>query len=113
MAIKLTLLKSGELLISDAKELVSEETQTEPYAYVLTNPHSVITSHSNESSEKIDVIFRPWIVLSKDNQMVVPTDWVVTIVEPLDSIREMYVEKQKTFPKEETLDFKENKKDGD
>ena len=113
MAIKLTLLKSGELLISDAKELVSEETQTEPYAYVLTHPHLVITSHSNESGEKIDVIFRPWIVISKDNNVVVPTDWVVTIVEPLDSIREMYVEKQKTFPKVKTLDFKENKTDGD
>jgi len=112
MAIKLTLLKSGELLISDAKELVSSETQTEPYAYVLTNPHSVITSHSNESGEKIDVIFRPWIVLSKDNQMVVPTDWVVTIVNPIDSIEKMYLEKSKSFPEENKLLFTENKNDG-
>ena len=113
MAIKLTLLKSGELLISDAKELVQEDEQLEPYAYLLNRPHVVITSHRQEDTEQIDVIFRPWIVISKDSNVVVPTDWVVPIVEPLDSIREMYVEKQKTFPKEETLDFKENKKDGD
>ena len=113
MAIKLTLLKSGELLISDAKELVGEEDQLEPYAYLLNHPHTVIISHRQEDTEQVDVVFRPWIVISKDNNVVVPTDWVVTIVEPLDSIREMYVEKQKTFPKEKTLDFTETKKDGD
>ena len=113
MAIKLTLLKSGELLISDAKELAQEENQLDPYAYLLNHPHTVIISHRKEDTEQVDVVFRPWIVISKDNNVVVPTDWVVTIVEPLDSIREMYVEKQKTFPKEKTLDFTETKKDGD
>ena len=113
MAIKLSFLKSGELLISDAKELAQEENQLEPYAYLLNHPHTVIISHRQEDTEQVDVVFRPWIVISKDNNVVVPTDWVVTIVEPLDSIREMYVEKQKTFPKEKTLDFTETKKDGD
>ena len=113
MAIKLTLLKSGELLISDAKELAQEEKQLEPYAYLLNHPHTVIISHRQEDSEQVDVVFRPWIVISKDNNVVVPTDWVVTIVEPLDSIKKMYEDKQKTFPKENTLDFTENKKDGD
>ena len=35
--------------------------------------------------------------------MVVPTDWVVTIVEPLPSIKQMYLEKKQTFK-----DFKES-----
>ena len=113
MAIKLTLLKSGELLISDVKELAQEKEPLEPYAYLLNHPHAVIISHRQEDTEQVDVVFRPWIVISKDNNVVVPTDWVVTIVEPLDSIREMYVEKQKTFPKEKTLDFKETEKNGD
>ena len=113
MAIKLTLLKSGELLISDAKELAQEENQLEPYAYLLNHPHTVIISHRQEDTEQVDVVFRPWIVISKDNNVVVPTDWVVTIVEPLDSIKKMYEDKQKTFPKEKTLDFTETKKDGD
>ena len=43
MAIKLTLLKSGELLISDAKELAPTEDALEPYAYLLNHPHAVLT----------------------------------------------------------------------
>ena len=38
MSIKLTLLKSGETLISEMKELVAEESQQAP-AYLLENPH--------------------------------------------------------------------------
>jgi hypothetical protein len=45
--------------------------------------------------------------------MVVPTDWVVTIVNPIDSIEKMYLEKSKSFPEENTLLFTENKNDGD
>ena len=40
MSIKLTLLKTGEQLISDMKEL-SEERKDEPKAYLLENPHTV------------------------------------------------------------------------
>ena len=104
MAIKLTLLKSGELLISDAKELAQEENQLEPYAYLLNHPHTVIISHRQEDTEQVDVVFRPWIVISKDNNVVVPTDWVVTIVEPLPSIKQMYLDKKQTFKIEEETD---------
>ena len=40
MSIKLTLLKSGETLISEMKELVAEEEQ-QAHAYLLENPHKV------------------------------------------------------------------------
>ena len=40
MSIKLTLLKTGEQLISDMKELVAEG-KDEPHAYLLENPHTV------------------------------------------------------------------------
>ena len=43
MAVKLVLLKSGETLISEAKELVSDEKQARPHAYLLENPHTVRT----------------------------------------------------------------------
>ena len=54
-------------------------------------------------------MFRPWILISKDTEVVIPTDWVVTIVEPIDSIRQMYIDKSKTFT-EPTFEVK---KDGD
>ena len=46
MTIKLTLLKTGETIISDMQELVAkgqEETQGMPNVYLLENPHVVIT----------------------------------------------------------------------
>tara|TARA_B100001113_G_scaffold19130_1_gene14143 strand:+ start:43 stop:387 length:345 start_codon:yes stop_codon:yes gene_type:complete len=112
MSIKLTLLKSGETLISDAKELVSDDKQVAPYAYLLEEPHVVKTREKTFLTEEertngdygIDVILTPWIVLSSDKKMVVPTDWVVTIVEPLPSIKQMYLDKKQTFKIEEETD---------
>ena len=109
MAIKLTLLKSGELLISNAKEVATSDDAIEPYAYILNHPHVVLTSNQQHDDGKIDVMFRPWILISKDTEVVIPTDWVVTIVEPIDSIRQMYIDKSKTFT-EPTFEVK---KDGD
>ena len=43
------------------------------------------------------------IILSKDKQIVLPLDTVLTVVEPLDSLKQMYEEKSKTFKMEETL----------
>ena len=41
MSIKLAILKSGEQLIADAKELVSDE---KVRGYLLTKPHKVVSS---------------------------------------------------------------------
>jgi hypothetical protein len=35
----------------------------------------------------------PWIVLTSDEKIPVPLDWVVTIVEPIETIKKMYEEK--------------------
>ena len=96
MSIKLALLKSGETVISDVKELVSEENV---YGYVFQNPYKVITERSivlSEESEydaKIQVSLTPWIILTEDTQMLVTMDWVVTLVDPIHSLKQMYEEK--------------------
>jgi len=98
MSIKLALLKSGENVISDAKELIVED---KICGYLFNKPHKVESSKSNlllegdfiDTSEKMQVTLSPWIMLSKDTQVPVPTDWIVTIVEPIESIKEMYEEK--------------------
>tara|TARA_B100001094_G_C17720239_1_gene571597 strand:- start:272 stop:622 length:351 start_codon:yes stop_codon:yes gene_type:complete len=105
MSIKLTLLKSGETLISETKELVSEEDQTSPHAYLVTHPHIVkITEKVFMTEEQkakgdfgIDVTLTPWIILTVDNDIIIPTNWVVTIVEPMESLKQMYIDKSKTF----------------
>ena len=112
MSIKLTLLKSGETLISEMKELVADENQKAPQAYLLDNPHTVTTREKSfiteEEKEKgdfgIDVILKPWIILSADKNMILPTDAVLTIVEPLKSVTQMYLDKSRSFKIEEKTD---------
>ena len=103
MTIKLTLLKSGEQIISDIKEVVSQDGENEQrdvQAYLLENPHKVsirteilLTENSDDSSRDIQVAMTPWILLSSDDKIIVRPDWVVTIVDPLQTIKEMYEEK--------------------
>ena len=104
MSIKLTLLKSGETLISEMKELVAEKEQ-QAHAYLLENPHTVQTREKTFLSEEekkigdfgIDVTLIPWIVLSADKKVIIPTDVVTTIVEPIASVRQMFIDKSEAF----------------
>ena len=108
MSIKLTLLKTGELLISEMKELVPED-QEQVHAYLLDNPHTVEINEKQFITEEekkdgdfgINVTLLPWIILSKDKQMIIPTDSVLTVVEPLDSVTQLYLDKLKSFEMEE------------
>jgi len=108
MSIKLTLLKTGEQLISDMKEL-SEDGKDEPKAYLLENPHTVEINEKQFMTEEekkdgdfgINVTLLPWIILSQDNQMIVPFDSVLTIVEPLNSVTQLYIDKLKAFEMKE------------
>jgi hypothetical protein len=34
----------------------------------------------------------PWMPLSKDERIPIPADWMITMVEPVDKLKEMYVE---------------------
>ena len=100
MSIKLAILKSGENVISDAKELIAED---KVCGYLFNKPHKVeVTKPSilfegditpTSSDGEMSITLSPWIVLSKDNQVPVPTDWIVTIVEPISSVSKMYEEK--------------------
>ena len=96
MSIKLAVLKSGEQVIADAKELVSEE---KVRGYLFTKPHKVVSTQplllteEQQGDNSLEVTLSPWIILSADKEVVVPTDWVVTVVEPLESVIKMYEEK--------------------
>ena len=104
MCIKLTLLKSGETLISEMKELVAEKEQ-QAHAYLLENPHIVQTREKTFLSEEekktgdfgIDVTLIPWIILSADKKIIIPVDIVTTIVEPINSVKQMFIDKNEAF----------------
>ena len=112
MSIKLSLLKSGETLISEMKELVAEDKE-KAHAYLLENPHTVQTREKSFLTEEekktgdfgIDVIMMPWIILSADKKIIIPIDVVTTIVEPIASVKQMFIDKCEAFKiTEETND---------
>jgi len=98
MSVKIALLKSGESVIADIKELISEE---KVCGYLFTNPHKMQISNSIFLTEQpvesedgtVSVTFSSWIMFTSDNEIPVRPDWIVTIVEPVKSIKEMYEEK--------------------
>tara|TARA_Y100001980_G_C14515758_1_gene291090 strand:+ start:188 stop:508 length:321 start_codon:yes stop_codon:yes gene_type:complete len=103
MSTKLLLLKSGEQVIAEAKELVRKEGDyrlvDKVYGYLLTQPHKVsvnkpmvLTEDINDQSN-VEITLSPWILLTNDKVMTVPKEWVITIVNPIDSIEKMYQEK--------------------
>ena len=102
MSVKLLLLKSGEQIIADAKELRRKEdvpVVDKVNGYLLTLPHKVtankplvLTENVNEE-RNVEITLSPWILLTEDKSMTVPQDWIITIVNPIKSIAKMYEEK--------------------
>ena len=98
MSVKLAILKSGETVIADVKELVSDENIC---GYLFENSHVVNTRKTvlltedsiDDASGDLEIIMSPWIILSSDTKIPVRPDWIVTIVEPIDTLKEMYEEK--------------------
>ena len=98
MSVKLLLLKSGEQVISDVKELIRKDSD-KVYGYVLYKPHEVVESKAvvltedADDDRKVEVTLSPWILLTEDKSMTIPQDWIITIVNPIKSIVKMYEEK--------------------
>ena len=113
MSIKITVLKTGEHIISDMKELMTEGEEN-AQAYKLVNPHTYeinekqfITEEEKQLEEGdsgINVSLLPWLILSKDKKMIIPTDSVLTVVEPLESVTQLYLDKINSFEMEESND---------
>jgi hypothetical protein len=100
MTIKLLFLKSNEELIADVQEMVvgeNEETSrvvgyylTKPCLVKMRNPN-LVKQEGERKTAGFSVSLYPWIPLSKDETIPVPTDWVITMVEPVQGLKEMYV----------------------
>ena len=100
MSVKLLLLKSGDQIISDVKEIVRSEGETRVVeGYLLTKPHKILATKpvvltENFNDERnVEITLSPWILLTQDKEMTVPKEWIITIVNPIESITKMYQEK--------------------
>ena len=94
MAIKLAVLQDQDQVIAEIKELVDNG---KPVGYLFGNAHRILTEKEflaeSDDDRQIQITLSPWILLSADKEVLVPRHQVVTIVEPIDSLKEMYMEK--------------------
>ena len=102
MTIKLVLLKSGEDIISNVSEMaVGEGDKRKVIGYYLNKPCVVKMRNPNVLPEEQDgntqkagyeVSLFPWMPLSKEDDIPIPADWMITMVEPVNKLKEMYIE---------------------
>ena len=100
MTIKLMLLKSGEDVIADVTEMcVGTEENRQVIGYNLDKPcivkmrdPNVIKEEGARKESGFSVSLFPWMPLSKQEDIPVPADWMITMVEPVTKLKEMYVE---------------------
>ena len=101
MTIKLMLLKSGEDVIADVSEMVvGEEDNKRVIGYFLKkacivkmrNQNTIETEEGDAKRTGFEVSLFPWMPLSKEKTIPITTDWVITMVEPIDNLKEMYIE---------------------
>ena len=99
MTIKLALLKSGEEVISDIGEMVTDKKTV--VGYYFTNPCRSILTTSEDEDEADDEIeeletppvsikLLPWLPLANEDTIPVVADWVISIVEPQPKLKELY-----------------------
>ena len=98
MTIKLLVLKSGEDIIADVNEMVvGEEEEKRVVGYFLDKPcvvkiiNSQVVEEEAQKQNSFNVSLYPWVPLSADNIIPVPSDWLITMVEPAYKLKEMYV----------------------
>lgn len=110
MTVKVMLLKSGEDVICDAREIMDTENKG-IVAYHLSNPF-VMQLTAEESDElqvegeeaprtKYSVRYTHWAPLSKQRAFVIPADYLVTIYDPHDNILRDYCAKNNIDLEEE------------
>ena len=99
MSTQLALLKSGEEVIADIKEIRHEKTD-KLISYLFKDPYcvkikksEVLVENELKPKPKHELAYYKWMSLSKDDDIIVNRDWVVCITNPLDSVKKNYEEK--------------------
>jgi len=110
MTIKLMLLKSGEDIITDVSEMcVGTEDDKRVVGYYMNRPcivkmvnPNIIKEDSKEKKAGYEVSLFPWLPLAVEETIPVVADWVVTMVEPVIKLKEMYITDVMNYDKDRT-----------
>ena len=118
MTIKILVLKSGEDVIADIKEMMTPDNKV--MGYLLTKPcvvklvsNAPLTAEeddsNNEHSSEVRIRMHPWTPLAKEEQIPLTSEWVVTMITPIEKVLDMYKKQVlKENGKTDTTDSSDN-----
>ena len=88
--IRIVMMKNGEQLICCLKSMeVGEGDNLKVVGYYLHSPCTLFTDKTEDN--KLNASMMPWIPATKERLVPVSLSSVITVVEPLDAVRDMYI----------------------
>ena len=105
MAVKLALLKSGEEVISDITEMITEKQVVVGYYFanpcraILTTPEIDVDDEQALDKKPVSIKLLPWLPLANEEKIPVVADWVISIVEPQPKLKELYTKACENYEK--------------
>ena len=105
MTIKLALLKSGEEVISDIDEMVTDKQMVVGYYFanpcraILTTPEIEVDESQSSDKKPVSIKLLPWFPLAQEDKIPVVADWVISIVEPQPKLKELYTKACEDYEK--------------
>ena len=112
MGIKICLLKTGETVIGDLKEVIDTE-KNESLGYKICSPYTVSFTYRNEmrvvdnsvvqnDEDNSNIMFKFWAPLSSERDFNFPHDFVEVIYEPHRDIANSYITVVQNYQDENT-----------
>jgi hypothetical protein len=97
MTLKLAILKSGEDIICDIKEGIIENKVVcyifqDPYRVTVNGKYKLLDDEEG-GKDCLSISLYPWPTLSEDKTVELVPDWIVTLVNPTQQLKDLY-EKQ-------------------
>jgi len=105
MAIKLALLKSGEEVISEITEMITEKQVVVGYYFanpcraILTTPEIDVDDEQALDKKPVSIKLLPWLPLADEEKIPVVADWVIGIVEPQPKLKDLYTKACENYEK--------------
>ena len=105
MAIKLALLKSGEEIISEITEMITEKQVVVGYYFanpcraILTTPEIQVDESQSSDKKPVSIKLLPWLPLADEEKIPVVADWVISIVEPQPKLKDLYTKACENYEK--------------
>lgn len=114
MAVKLVLLKTNENVIADVSQILVEpkEEGQDPHlvGYYLKYPCNIniYNDTQEDGTNSVKLRLTPWMPLTKDETIPLVADWIVTITEPIDELKQTF---DKVYTEYETRKAETNSAD--